>query len=401
MRVPLLLAVPLFLTAAVLSSPSVASAQPAGIPSLAWQSPVTFDKAHDGGLGAVSCATVTVCSATESSDVVRLSGGKWSAPRNIAPHPAGNGLGAISCPTTQFCAAMGYDGQSSPGDTYFVLYQGHAWSVPTVIPGAAGHAAISCPNATDCWAIDFNASLYHYDGSGWNTDYSLQTPFIGMQAISCPTTTFCAAVGDSGFFTIYNGSSWSPVTNIGATAGLGSVSCTSAKFCVAVDFAGTAYVYDGIQWSSGAPTGAGTVTAVSCAGGRHCVAVDQAGNASVYSSGTWTTEVVDPAAAVTSISCVTATACVAVAVNLNHTSYDGGGTAYRYDGKTWTPAAVDRSEGYPFGLSCSAVSQCLATDEVGRVWTYNGQWASAANSPAAALRSPYACGRGCAWRYPG
>jgi uncharacterized repeat protein (TIGR01451 family) len=235
--------------------------------------------------------------------------------------------------------------------------------------------SVSCVSTSFCMGVDRGGDAVTYNGSAWSARSLVFAGFPGyfgaeLRQVSCVSTTFCVASDDDGSVFIYNGVSWSPpdpVTNSPFNMG---VSCASTTFCVAIgeDGGGTGYVYNGSTWTqktvdTNPNSGFTGVESVSCAlGTDFCAGIDNMGSAVVTTDGgaIWTSSSIDgnpqPTA---SVSCATATYCLAV---------DNYGDAFTFNGGSWSSAQdIDGTKDLT-SVSCTTGSNpiiCYAVDNEG------------------------------------
>jgi hypothetical protein len=188
-----------------------------------------------------------------------------------------------------------------------------------------------------------------------------------LAAVSCPTATFCMAAQQAGFAENWNGSAWSTPVRAGQARALTSVSCASATFCVAggtgPSGAPELSAFTGSGWSHAAGLAAQTADVqVSCASTTFCLATADT-SYRTFDGSVWSTE--QPTVAhLRSLSCVSASFCLAV---------DQLGRAYKYQGAWSAPVTV---AGFaPWAVSCrtstfcSGVGQSQAAVFDGSTWT--------------------------------
>ncbi len=218
-----------------------------------------------------------------------------------------------------------------------------------------------------------------YDGEGLYSgvsNWTLPKDVDGsdrLYSVSCTSSSFCALVDTSGNGVIYNGSSWTRSTGIDSHE-LESVSCTSSSFCVAVDSAGGFLTWTGSAWSSSGTTmDTHFFDDVSCqASGstKLCMAVDESGYSDTYNGSTWATkQLAKYEGDFESVSCVSTTLCYGIL------RYDSESTLYKdtESGGTWTWSSVDNiTSNVVDSLSCTATSVCMAVDNQGNTYVYNG-----------------------------
>jgi hypothetical protein len=293
----------------------------------------------------------------------------WTDPAVIDP-PAG-GPERVSCPSVDFCVAIDDFGNA-------LTFDGQDWSSAQPVLGDAGstiRADVSCPTTTYCLALEAGGGYATYDGSSWS-DLQKMPPKHGVPyAISCGTPTFCAAVGFGGAST-FDGHTWSGLTHLWRSRDYGSsVSCLGSSFCMAVDSHGEAIEYRDGSW--GVPVKVLPTQYdygyVSCATTSSCVFTSN-GHWARWNGMTWTgsksVRGID-GGALDSISCTKPVSCQAL---------DGGGQAFRYNGKSirLTGQVFDASEFYEASaVSCPTTNACVGVDELGEAATYgDGQWSA-------------------------
>jgi hypothetical protein len=205
-------------------------------------------------------------------------------------------LGAVSCATESLCVAVGYEGSvyvsTDPTGS------AGAWSVDDVNePGGATHlTAVSCPSASLCVAVSggYGAAagsvLTSTDptSGGWQTTRLEGSP--DLRGVSCATPSLCVAVAKGGRIFVSSdptgGASAWHATGSPTPRDLFAVSCVVAVLCAAGDAGGNIL-------TSTDPTGGGAfaksntagsvqMTGFSCPTTRRCVAVDN--NADVLTS---------------------------------------------------------------------------------------------------------------------
>lgn len=151
------------------------------------------------------------------------------------------------------------------------------------------------------------------------------------------------------------------------------VSCASPRFCEAVDVNGSAVRFNGRSWSRMAIVpglAVSDVRGVACPAQGRCVAVAHDGSAAVYRDGRWRPAVeLGPVATseLDAVACASAGDCTAVGPGP-----DGGGLAYRFDGRRWGAGTAFTTAGGPFALSCPAVAFCMAADDAGAAEAWAG-----------------------------
>ena len=148
--------------------------------------------------------------------------------------------------------------------------------------------------------------------------------------------------------TFFNGATWSaPQKPVGLKADAYALSCGSATLCVASDIDGHVATFNGTTWSKA--VGIFDYGSLSCVSSNWCLM-------SVYTDfqtfdGThWSTPQTGPA--VDGVSCSSSEFCVAA---------DDLGQAFVYNGSTWSgPTEVTSPLEPIFSLSCPSVGFCAA-----------------------------------------
>lgn len=302
--------------------------------SVGWTGPTGVDSTK---LSAVSCATATMCVATDASgQASTYNGAIWSAPGSTG---SGDAINSISCTSASFCLA-------TDSGSNWLTYNGSIWSAPSRTGTPNVINSVSCSSTTLCTAVDNDGYALTYNGSIWSSPelIDLSAPLFSVACIAGSST--CIAVGGagvnggtSGGAWISNGGPWSEMTVNDPVAVLAAVSCWTQSFCVAVDTAGNAFTYDGTQWS--APDNIDSpnqFSSVSCSSTTFCVAVDTAGNALVYNGDVWSAPAkIDDQGSPTSVSCAPAT--------LTCTAVDGGGNVLTYAPEQHTLSVTERKRG--------------------------------------------------------
>ena len=285
----------------LLSLPAVANAA-----SLSWNKAIRVEPTKDGGLSAVSCADLQLCVAgDQSGNIVTTTTptkGGWSAATQV---DSAGAITGVSCPTATFCGAVDQAG-AFIWSTTPTLGAKH-WSHPVRIDattavggGYAGLAAISCPSAKLCVAVDDASSadvLYSTDPTGgkaaWTT-VKLQGP---ATSVDCPTTSLCVIAGTERYVSTDPASSTSWKASGALTGGVyQGVDCVGATLCINIGFGNSS---PGFESATRTPTGAWStdfnvvndppaigstlLDAVGCTRGT-CVTLDGADNAYVSSA---------------------------------------------------------------------------------------------------------------------
>jgi hypothetical protein len=282
-------------------------------------------------------------------------------------------MDAVSCaPGTSFCLAL--------SDGSFFTTDGTTWSAGTAFDQGKP-SVLSCTRATFCMATD-GTTVFQIRGSAITSSPAPAGPLHGFPySVSCPTASFCVAVDASGAYLTYNGSTWSAPKTISAVASdVDAVSCTSPTFCMAVDasnaggLGGHIFFFNGHTWTYYGQDGL-PMSSVSCTGPDFCEMLSFASDGSVGTA-TWNGKTVGngsldtylgfgPAPGQGHVSCATSTFCIAV---------DELGNAFTYDGSAWSKAtALDPGvAAFLFGISCPTTTFCVAIDASGNEYSFNG-----------------------------
>ena len=368
-------------------------------------------------LEAVSCSSVTACTAVGYSDdsgtFVTLAeawnGASWAV--QTTPKPPGaidSDLDGVSCSSATACTAVWSYDNSGHGAPLAEVWNGTSWTVQTIPnPPAAIYSyldTVSCSSATACTAVgayDDNNTLVTlaevWNGTSWTVQTTPNPKGANesyLQGVSCSSATACTAVGmyenRSGVTVtlaeVWNGTSWTvqttPKLRGDTFSYLAGVSCTSATACTAVgtyDDSGTdktlAEVWNGTSWivqttpNPKGPTESG-LTAVSCSSATACTAVGIQENSSniqvmfseVWNGTSWSLQTTpNPKGATDTdlygVSCSSATACTAVG------TYDNGGALVEvWNGTSWTLQTIPNPSGASDldAVSCSSATACTA-----------------------------------------
>ncbi len=339
----------------------------------ATPNPVDFS----GVLSGVSCSSATVCIAVGATFGPprghtlgeRWNGTKWSLQVTASPDGArSSSLLAISCSSVTLCTAVGqYTRQFGPPLTLAERWDGTSWSIQTTPNPADLNSfldGVSCPSATVCIAVGTSFSpdvtqalVERWDGTSWSIQ-TIPSPVGATQtrlaAISCKSATVCKAVGD---YTIndgsqrtlaesWNGTSWALQATpnpAGANASLlRGISCTTAAACTAV--------------GDSTDTGGSDLT------------LAERWNGTSWSLQTTRNPVATTTSVLEGISCTSATVCKAVGY-YNDDRGKPKTLAERWNGTNWSiqnpPGSVANQDAELLGLSCTSSSACTAVGAFG------------------------------------
>ncbi len=248
-----------------------------GVWSWSTGSRIAPDTSAKSYINDVSCPSAAMCVAVGRDTSVQAiysvgvqtdGAWSWSASTTIAADSAGHGrLDGVNCPTVTKCLAVGYDSMhreiSATGTDVSGVW---TWSAPTVIPpdssGGGYLALVSCPSATTCVTVGFDAkhepivAVATLRGQSWTWQRTQEitpdrTKHGYFNGVSCASTVTCVAVGyDSDGHAIYSrgtriGNAWKWTDSIGVASvrqGHGffnDVSCFNPLSCVVVGYDGS------------------------------------------------------------------------------------------------------------------------------------------------------------------
>jgi hypothetical protein len=290
----------------------------------------------------------------------------------------GSYLSGVSCTSTSQCMAVGYKGAAA----FAELWNGTAWQeIAPSIPGSAVESqltGVSCPTSTFCMAVGYYKNTEgkyltlanRWKGSNWEP---LTTPnktasgevFNFLNGVSCMSSNECVAAGDYLTRTApgqsevtktigeyWNGTNWTlqdlPIVSNSTRSELKGISCSGPSECTAVGYYASGptewaplegHWYGPSGWTSTALPNApgakgGWLYSVSCPTANYCAAVG------AYGTGANTR--------------------APLALRRNGPK----GTAWEAkESKDQPPLPPGESQGYLYGVSCTASNDCTATGE--------------------------------------
>jgi hypothetical protein len=365
----------------------------------AWTTAVLLpDPGRSGGLGAVSCASPTLC----------VAGG--SAGLFVATSPAGGAgawhralssttrVGGVSCPSVALCVVAVATNRGSPGEILASRSPaGGAGTWKAALIGATGEGivSVSCPSTSLCVAGDaFGNVAISTDPTGgagaWQiTPIEREPEFAlhGIVGVSCPSVAFCVAVDELGRILSTaeptgGTPAWSVIQSPGTSKFLLGVSCPSTGMCVAIGGTDVITSTDPSggtgSWSRATvdtPTGTTPqetfnftgLTGVSCPTTTFCVAIDSDGrvvtsSAPLNGAQSWSASQVDGVNSLTSLSCASTTLCAAV----DDSGHILTTTEPRASPTHWGVTLADGGHGL-LGIACPSVALCVAADNHGNI----------------------------------
>jgi hypothetical protein len=244
-----------------------------------------------------------------------------------------------------------------------------SWSL---VSAAVNPTAITCHDATHCWADLGNGVVVIGPGT---TRAVVELPAADgtIAAISCPSDDDCVAVGQSaqGGASILRstdgGFSWSVLAPPASTPHLTGVSCVGGtNDCWAVGGTAVIATSDGVTWAAETlPTGTPAVGQISCPTTRFCLANGGGPNIATTDGGaTWSARAGLPTELVwnDAIDCVTDEVCFAAGSRQNSLESQTGFVYRTTDGgASWS--ALDFPTALPdYGanaISCWSATSCL------------------------------------------
>lgn len=254
-----------------------------------------------------SAATTTATTATNSI--------KWNKPVQVEnPWNGAAGLDAVSCPldgtTTELCVVADDTGHVWISTKPTNNHDWHKEKIDTV--SGASLTGVSCPTSTLCVAVDNQGDVMSTTRPGagakyWSKPLRIDPTaadgsttaidgYSGIAAISCPTATLCVAVDNSGQVITSTdptgaASAWT-VTAITGAPVLTSVSCYSAALCVlggSQRYVSTTPTGGATAWTAhGAIATGSTISAIDCEALTLCVAVGFGDSSTALASGSST-----------------------------------------------------------------------------------------------------------------
>lgn len=246
---------------------------------------------------------------------------------------------------------------------------GYFFGVLAIVVACAYSTATSLPTTT--------AAADGTDvGLAWSGPPGINDGFA-VNAVSCVSSTFCMAVGDwsvepsdGADAMTFDGNNWSDPSGAIASEGLTSLSCTSETFCMATGYGGDYTTFDGSTWSASntitsPPVMLNGATRVSCATPLLCVAVSLGeGTAYTYDGSTWSlVPSVQGTDGLTNVSCTAPSTCVVA----------GPGLLATFDGTTWTVTSESESAAENIdAASCATPTFCVTINIANDIQVFDG-----------------------------
>lgn len=185
---------------------------------------------------ALGVAMAAILASTAAASTVNVGGSSWVWQN---PLPQGNDLNAISCPSASDCFAVGKVGTivatNSAGGNWF----GEFSNTTQTLHG------ISCPSTSSCLAVGDGATVLAFAEvchlgspcqSSWTLHQATGIGDLNLLAVSCPSAGTCFAVGHTNtvFATSNDGFDWIQIPFGQEGDGLSSISCPNSITCYAV-----------------------------------------------------------------------------------------------------------------------------------------------------------------------
>ena len=142
------------------------------------------------GVGQVSCATRTFCVAVDQlGNALTYNGSTWSTATALDPGWTADMTG-VSCPTTTFCVAI-----DAGGHEY--TFNGSTWTAQATIDSAGTPQSISCTTSHFCLMGDLSGNVATFNGATWSATSDVDpvtTAGTGLTGVSCADAADCVAV---------------------------------------------------------------------------------------------------------------------------------------------------------------------------------------------------------------
>ncbi len=208
----------------------------------------------------ISCADTLHCQAiggsAQSAFMLGTADGgtswaKEGLPSFIGPSSGGPGVTGIDCPSATTCFALtqheytyGQGGNVGGGIGAAIITTGDSgstWSLQTTIANTEYFDAISCPNASLCFASGNGFIAETTNGGGsWSRLQAVPSGMPDLTGISCAAVSTCVALGQSAIiYTTDGGSTWLQSQPPKGVVGLSAVSCPTRSVCYALAGLGT------------------------------------------------------------------------------------------------------------------------------------------------------------------
>jgi hypothetical protein len=280
-------------------------------------------------------------------------------------------LAAISCPVAAQCTAVDAFGVE------VTFYPPHAGQpAPHRIDRNVALTSVSCPSIIQCTAVDPLGNEITFDPNRPSPAprFAVDPDGAGLWGIACETTSRCDAVDGLGNVVAFDPQRPGQAAVVSVDPGGGglvAVACPGATMCVAVDSSGNSVTFDpgAPQRSQPVARDRGRVpNALACPGVHECAAVDEAGAEVTFdptaATGPAPAEIDPAGTGLTSVACSETWRCTAVDLHDRELTFDPT--------RPGSPAAhtVDLNGNGIAGVSCPSWSACIAVDLAGDEVTF-------------------------------
>ena len=395
---------------------------------------------QDNLLNGAECNSASDCwavgyyvndSDAEQTLIEHWDGVSWSIVGSPNGNASSNLLEAVTCVSASNCWAVGFYRNGSLDQALIERWDGNSWqlvtSPDTIAPSDKYLYGITCPSASQCWAVgnSYGAAgvdqtlIEQWDGNSWTIAVSPNanaTSDNDLRSVTCTSVSDCWAVGsyiNNRYQTLiehWNGVAWivtqSPNTSTTVDNFLYGVTCVSTSGCWAVGAFNYSHTlvqkWDGSNWSIATAPDSGVLIGVTCNLATDCWAVGSgirggaAQTLTEHWNGTAWSTISSPNIntgfrpnGLSAVTCLTAADCWVVGTHneANNVGDTPQTLTGHWDGAQWTviPSANDPSTGMGLleGVNCVGANDCWAVGYVGdyistRVivehWTGGPQW---------------------------
>jgi hypothetical protein len=337
---------------------------------------------QNNSLTGISCASVSLCVATDYLGNIISSGDPTGRPSAWATVPTGEGpLSSVSCALPSLCAVISSGGDALVSDD--PTSGSSAWQIARNVDVLTALTSLACASSSLCVAVDSTGDVLT---STKPTAARSRWTIIpvddrnSLRGVACASVSLCVAVDQDGDILTSThparGKSAWKATNVDGANAIVGVSCPTISLCAAVDTAGDVITSTDPTASQPAwkithiDTKTPNLESVSCPTTSFCIAVD--GDGDVLSTrqptgpaSSWTLTYADTLTGpkyptLSSVSCPTASLCAAVgAYGTVFTSRNPAGPA-----TAWKSAHIDGTNTLN-GVTCSSATLCVAFDRYG------------------------------------
>jgi hypothetical protein len=302
-------------------------------------------------------------------------------------------LNAVACPSPTQCWAVGQTASAPGGNTLSEARDpllkhelaGQWRTAAAAAPGAKGALEdITCPGATDCWAVGGDAArgqaiIEHWNGAAWQLVSSPALAGGQLDSISCASASACWATGGTQVHSgatadvieQWNGAQWKSVAALAGGLQPEEFSCPAAGYCLALglrDGQPGAASYSGGRWTAATPPAApagqsadAVPSLFGCARPTLCLAAFPGTDlvTDVWNGRTWSPVTSSMLTYPVGLTC-SGTGAGSTGCWLLGMTHKSRPLALRWQEDTWAPVTVPaaRHQGYLTGLACG--TRCWA-----------------------------------------